>query len=79
MPYVLIQVTREGVEPGVDHVTPEQKAAVYKGVSQVLQDVLGKPPEWTWIVFQEVEMENWGQGGMPLEAYRRQRAAKAES
>ena len=71
MPYVLIQTTREGTEPGVDHVTPEQKTAIYKGVSQVLLEVLGKPPEWTWVVIQEVETENWGWGGMPVEDYRR--------
>ena len=49
-----IQLTREGTEPGIDHVTAEQEAAIYKGVSQVLFDVLKKPPEWTWVVFQEV-------------------------
>jgi 4-oxalocrotonate tautomerase len=60
MPFVSIQLTREGTEPGVDHVTPEQKAEIFKGVSQVLIDVLKKPPEWTWVVFQEVAMEDWG-------------------
>ena len=65
MSFVSIQLTREGTEPGIDHVTAEQEAAIYKGVSQVLFDVLKKPPEWTWVVFQEVEMENWGWGGMP--------------
>ncbi len=70
MPFVSIQVTREGTEPGVDHVTREQKAAIFKGVSQVLFDVLKKPPEWTQVVLQEVEKENWGWGGMPVEDYR---------
>ncbi|MGC1303105.1 MAG: 4-oxalocrotonate tautomerase family protein [Caulobacteraceae bacterium] len=76
MPYVNIQLTREGTEPGVDHVTAEQKAAIYKGVSQVLLDVLNKPPEWTWVVLQEVEMENWGWGGMPVAEYRKQLEAR---
>ena len=66
-----IQLTREGTEPGIDHVTAEQKAAIYKGVSQVLFEVLKKPPEWTWVVFPEVEMENWGRGGMPVAEYRK--------
>lgn len=79
MPYVLIQVTREGTEPGVDHVTAAQKAAIYKGVSQVLSDVLNKPPEWTWVVFQEVEPENWGWGGLPVTDYRRQLAQQQGS
>jgi len=75
MPMVTVQVTREGTKPGVDHVTAEEKAAIYKGISQVLYDVLGKPPEWTWVVFQEVELEDWGWGGMPVADYRRQLAA----
>lgn len=74
MPIVTVQVTKEGTEPGVDHVTAEQKAAIYKGMSQVLLDVLQKPPEWTWVIFQEVEMEDWGWGGMPVAKYRKKLA-----
>jgi 4-oxalocrotonate tautomerase len=76
MPIVTVQLTREGTEPGVDHVTPEQKAAIFKGMSQVLLDVLGKPLDWTWVVFQEVEMENWGWGGMPVAEFRKLKAAE---
>jgi 4-oxalocrotonate tautomerase len=74
---VTVQVTREGTKPGVDQVTPEEKAAIYKGISQVLFDVLGKPPEWTWVVFQEVELEDWGWGGMPVADYRKQLTGKS--
>jgi 4-oxalocrotonate tautomerase len=74
MPIVTVQVTREGTQPGVDHVTPAQKAAIFKGMSQVLLDVLGKPLDRTWVIFQEVEMENWGSGGMPVAEYRRLRS-----
>lgn len=77
MPMITVQLTREGTEPGVDRVTPEQKAAIYKGMSQVLLDVLGKPLEWTWVVFQEVELEDWGWGGMPVLEYRKKKAAEA--
>jgi 4-oxalocrotonate tautomerase len=77
MPFVSIQLTPEGTEPGVGHATPEQKAEIFKGVSQVLFDVLGKPPELTWVHFQEVELENWGWGGMPVADYRKKLAAKA--
>jgi 4-oxalocrotonate tautomerase len=76
MPIVTVQLTREGTEPGVDRVTAEQKAAIYKGMSQVLRDVLGKPLDWTWVVFEEVEMENWGWGGMPVADYRKLLAAR---
>ena len=75
MPIVTVQVTREGTEPGVDHVTEEQKAAIYKGMSQVLLDVLGKPLDSTFVVIQEVELENWGWGGMSVPEYRSRLAA----
>lgn len=79
MPIVTVQTTREGTEPGVDHVTAEQKAALYKGISQVLLDVLGKPPEWTWVIVQEVDMDDWGWGGMPVADYRQLMAARRKA
>ncbi len=72
MPMVTVQVTREGNKPGVDHVTAEQKAEIYKGISQLLLDVLGKPLDSTWVVFQEVELEDWSVGGLPIAEYRKQ-------
>ena len=77
MPIVTVQTTREGTQPGIDRVTAEQKAAIHKGMSQVLFDVLGKPPEWTWVIIQEVETEDWGCGGLPVLEYRKAMAAKA--
>lgn len=71
MPFVTVQTTREGTEAGVDHVTPEQKAAIHKGIADLLFEVLGKPPEWTWVVIQEVALEDWGWGGMPVLEYRK--------
>jgi len=75
MPIVTVQVTKEGSQPGTDRVTAEQKAAIYKGMSQVLLDVLGKPQQWTWVIFQEVEMEDWGWNGMPVAEYRKKLTA----
>ncbi len=74
MPVVTIQVVREGTEPGVDHVTSDQKAALYKGVTDLLQNVLNKAPEATFVVFEEVAGENWARGGLPLAEFRRQQA-----
>jgi 4-oxalocrotonate tautomerase len=74
MPIVTIQITQEGSGPGRDRVTPEEKASLIAGVSQVLLDVLGKPLESTFVVVEEVETENWGWGGLPVLAYRQQRA-----
>ena len=72
MPMVTVQVTREGSKPGADHVTADQKAEIYKGISQLLLDVLGKPLDRTWVIFQEVELEDWSAGGLPIVEYRRQ-------
>jgi len=76
MPMVTVQVTREGNKPGVDHVTADQKAAIYKGISQLLLDVLDKPLDRTWVIFQEVELEDWSIGGLPTLEYRKLQSAK---
>lgn len=77
MPIVTIQVTREGTHPGAGTVTAEEKARLIEGASRLLLDVLGKPLEATFVVIEEVPLENWGWGGLPVDAYRKQRAAKA--
>lgn len=65
MPIVTIQITREGT-------TPEQKAALIKGATELLTAVLNKPAAWTFVVIEEVEMENWGVAGLPAAEYRKQ-------
>lgn len=52
MPYVNIKITREGV-------TAEQKAALIQGATQLLVDVLGKNPQTTVVVIDEVDTDNW--------------------
>ncbi|WP_069160090.1 tautomerase family protein [Nocardia altamirensis] len=64
MPYVNIKVTNEGV-------TREQKSQLIKGVTDLLQDVLGKDPATTFVVIDEVELSDWGVGGVNVEEYRR--------
>ncbi|GAA4560803.1 tautomerase family protein [Planotetraspora kaengkrachanensis] len=76
MPIVTIQITREGTEPGAESATAEQKAALIQGVSRLLLDVLGKPMESTFVVIDEVELENWGWGGLPVEQFRAQRRSR---
>ena len=56
MPYVNIKITNEDV-------TPEKKAQLIKGVTRLLQEVLGKNPATTVVVIDEVETGNWGIGG----------------
>jgi len=65
MPYVNIRITREGA-------TAEQKAALIKGATQLLVDVLGKNPATTVVVIDEVETDNWGIGGETITVRRRQ-------
>jgi 4-oxalocrotonate tautomerase len=71
MPIVNIQVTREGTKPGANSVTAEEKAKLIAGVSQLLLDVLNKPLDATFVVIEEVELENWGWGGLPIPELRR--------
>ncbi len=56
MPYVNIKITPPGA-------SPQQKAALIEGVTKVLEDVLGKKPELTFVVIDEVQPEDWGIGG----------------
>ena len=65
MPYVNIRITREGA-------TPEQKAALIRGATQLLVDVLGKNPQTTVVVIDEVETDNWGVGGETITRRRKQ-------
>jgi 4-oxalocrotonate tautomerase len=66
MPYVNIKVTKEGV-------TPEQKAEIIQGVTKLLADVLGKNPQTTVVVIEEVDMDNWGIGGESVTVRRQRR------
>jgi 4-oxalocrotonate tautomerase len=74
MPIVTIQVTREGNHPGTSSVSADEKAALIKGASELLLNVLNKPLEATYVIIEEVDTENWGWGGLPALEYRRQRA-----
>jgi len=35
-----------------------------------MKDVLDKSPNTTFVVINEVDMEDWGIGGLPVEDYR---------
>lgn len=64
MPYVNVKITREGV-------TAEQKTRIIAGVTQLLVDVLDKNPATTFVVIDEVELEDWGIGGLPVDEFRK--------
>lgn len=65
MPYVNIQVTREGV-------TAEQKEQLIAGTTELLWQVLKKPPALTFVVIDEIDTDNWGHGGKSVTAIRRE-------
>jgi 4-oxalocrotonate tautomerase len=56
MPYVNVQITKGA--------TREQKAQVVKDITDSLIRVLGKKPEHTHVVIQEIEEEDWGFAGV---------------
>ncbi len=66
MPYVNIRITKEDV-------TTEQKSALIKSVTDLLQDVLGKNSATTFVLIDEVETDNWGVGGGKLQHFERGR------
>lgn len=65
MPFVNIKITRDGA-------TAEQKAKLIHGATQLLVDVLGKNPQTTVVVIDEVDTDNWGFGGETVTARRQQ-------
>ncbi|CAA9195545.1 MULTISPECIES: tautomerase family protein [Flavobacterium] len=56
MPYVKIELTREGV-------TREQKQELISGITNLITDVLNKDPHLTHVVIQEIELDDWGYAG----------------
>jgi len=67
MPVVHVLITRDGV-------TAAQKAQVVAEITETLGRVLGKRPEHTHVLIQEVDPENWGFSGMLTTEYRRNAA-----
>ncbi len=56
MPYVNVQITAGA--------TREQKTRLVAEITDSLVRVLGKKPEHTHIVIQEISEENWGYAGL---------------
>ena len=56
MPYINVRITK-------DDVTKEQKTTLVKGITDLMQNVLGKNPATTFVVIDEIETDNWAVGG----------------
>jgi 4-oxalocrotonate tautomerase len=64
MPYVNVRITRDGV-------TAQQKARIVAEITDTLVRVLGKRPEHTHVIIDEIDPENWGFAGMLTTEYRK--------
>ena len=67
MPYVNIKLTREA-QP----ITAEQKAAIIRGVTDLLVDVIDRGPATTVVVIDEIDTDNYGVGGKTITVRRSQ-------
>ena len=63
MPFVNIKITPDGA-------TPEKKAELIAGVTNLLRDTLGKNPATSVVIIEEVATDNWGIGGETVTARR---------
>ena len=68
MPYINVRILD-------DDVTAQQKADVIAGITDVMVRVLGKNPDSTFVVIDEVPLENWGHKGKSVAELRKQTKA----
>lgn len=72
MPYIKIEITREGV-------TLEQKKQLIAGATDLMVNILNKDPAATFVVIDEVDTDNWGMAGRTITELRREQAAAKPS
>ncbi len=71
MPYVNVQITK-----GASRI---QKAQLVKDITDSLVRILGKKPEHTHIVIQEIAEEDWGFSGLLTDDWKREQGHKPAS
>lgn len=71
MPYVTVKLTD-------DSLSPEVKAEVIRRITDVLVEVLNKNPETTFVVIEEVNIDNWGVAGQTVRARRSARRSQLD-
>lgn len=70
MPVVTIKLARRELAT-----SKEQKAALIAGVTALLVQTLGKRPEDVVVLIDELDPDDWGQGGVTATELRRRRTA----
>ncbi len=68
MPLINIRLARRD-----SPTTAQQKAELIAGVTELVHKVLAKRPESVVVIIDEVDPENWGEGGEPVTAIRKRR------
>ena len=68
MPLVSIKLARRD-----EALSREQKEALISGVTRLMQEVLNKRPQDVVVLLEELDPDNWGQGGQTATALRAQR------
>jgi len=72
MPLVTITLAKR--EPAT---SPEKKAEIIAGVTELLVETLDKRAEDVVVLIEELDPNNWGQGGITASEIRRRRVATA--
>jgi 4-oxalocrotonate tautomerase len=72
MPLVTITLARRATPT-----SPEKKAEIIAGVTKLLVETLDKRTEDVVVLIEELDPDNWGQGGITASERRRRRVATA--
>lgn len=67
MPFINIKMTPA---------TAREKAALIKAVTKLMVDLLGKHPDKTHVVIEEIPTDNWGVAGETVTAFRKRMKRK---
>lgn len=62
MPFINVKMTPA---------TAEQKAALIKGITDLMVNLLNKDPAKTHVVIEEIPTDNWGVGGETVTEFRK--------
>jgi 4-oxalocrotonate tautomerase len=71
MPLVTLRIARRATPTSA-----EQKSRLIAGITDVVQTVLDKRRESVTVIIDEVDPDNWGEGGEPVTVQRARRPAK---
>ncbi|HVK31852.1 MAG TPA: 4-oxalocrotonate tautomerase family protein [Burkholderiaceae bacterium] len=71
MPLVTLRLARRATPTSA-----EEKARLIAGITDVVQSVLEKRRESVTVIIDEVDPENWGEGGEPVTVLRARRQPK---